>query len=157
AAIVEVVAAAIAELELPLVVLDPVIVSSSGRRLLDDEGVQALCAELLDTVRVVTPNVPEAEVLSGRTIHSLDYAREAARDIHGRGAAAVIITGGHALRGSQNLEVKRQNPDVVDLLFDGHDYFEFRVPRVESRSTHGTGCTYASAIAASLALGRELP
>src|SRR6266545_2732248 len=70
AAIVEAVSAAIAELELPLVVLDPVLVSTAGERLLDAEGVAALCTELLDQVRVVTPNIPEAEVLSGRSIHS---------------------------------------------------------------------------------------
>src|SRR5438270_7779972 len=116
AAIVEAVAAAIAELELPLVVLDPVLVSSSGDRLLDAEGVQALCTELLSRVRVITPNVPEAEVLSGRTIQSMDDARDAARIIHERGAAAVIITGGHRFVGSQNLEVRTENPDIVDLV-----------------------------------------
>ncbi len=95
AAIVEAVAAAIAELDLPLVVLDPVLVSSSGERLLDEDGVRALCAELLPRARVVTPNIPEAEALSGRRIQSMDDAREAARRIHDMGAAAVIITGGH--------------------------------------------------------------
>lgn len=155
-AIVEAVAAAIAELELPLVVLDPVLVSSSGDRLLDDEGIQALCTELLSRVRVVTPNLPEAEVLSGRTIRSMDDARDAARIIHERGAAAVIVTGGHGFAGSKNLEVRAQNSDIVDLLFDGQGFHEFRVSRIDSRQTHGTGCTYSSAIAASLALGLDL-
>src|SRR5947207_630487 len=77
AAIVEVVAAAIAELELALVVLDPVLVSSSGERLLDAEGIEALCTELLQRVRIVTPNLPEAEVLSGRKILSMGDARDA--------------------------------------------------------------------------------
>src|ERR1700704_2000947 len=95
AAIVEAVAAAIAELELPLVVLDPVLVSSSGERLLDEDGVRALCAELLPRARVVTPNIPEAEALSGRRIQSMDDAREAARRIYDMGAAAVLISGGH--------------------------------------------------------------
>ena len=94
-AIVEAVAAAIAELELPLVVLDPVLVSSSGERLLDTDGVQALCTGLIPLVRVVTPNIPEAEALSGKRIMSLDDARTAARRIHDMGADAVIITGGH--------------------------------------------------------------
>jgi len=156
AAIVEAVAAAIAELELPLVVLDPVLVSSSGDRLLDPEGVRALCAELLDKVRVVTPNVPEAEVLSGRTILSIEDARDAALIIHDRGAAAVIVTGGHGFGGSQNVERRTESPDVVDLLFDGHAFREFRTRRIDSQQTHGTGCTYAAAIAASLALGRDL-
>src|SRR5205085_11559431 len=79
AAIVEAVAAAIEELDLPMVVLDPVLVSSSGERLLDADGVQALCRELLPLARVVTPNIPEAEALSGRRIRSLDDARDAAR------------------------------------------------------------------------------
>ncbi len=164
AAIVEAVAAAIAELDLPLVVVDPVFVSSSGERLLDDDGVRALCAELLPRARVVTPNLPEAEALSGRRIGSMDAAREAARRIHDMGAAAVIITGGHdhgqdagaraqqaGLRaeGSGN---SAQGSLVIDLLFDGQRFHELRVPRVESRHTHGTGCTYASAVAAGLAL-----
>ena len=155
AAIVEAVAAAIAELDLPLVVLDPVLVSSMGERLLDEDGVRALCAELLPRARVVTPNIPEAEALTGRRIQSLDHARDAARRIHDMGAAAVIITGGHS-PGTTNGE-RTTNDDVVDLLFDGHTFHELRVPRVNSRHTHGTGCTFASAVAAGLALGRELP
>src|SRR5258708_215940 len=155
-AIVEAVAAAIAELELPLVVLDPVLVSSSGDRLLDAEGVQALCTELLSRVRAVTPNVPEAEVLSGRTIHSIADAHDAARMIHDRGAAAVISTGGHGLAGTRNAEPRTWSPDIVDRLFDGHALHESRVRRIDSQGTHGTGCTYSAAIAASLALGRDL-
>src|SRR5882762_7333116 len=84
----DLVTAQIEELELPLVVLDPVLVSSSGERLLDADGVQALCAELLPLVRVVTPNIPEAEALSGKRIMSLDDARTAARRIHDMGADA---------------------------------------------------------------------
>jgi hydroxymethylpyrimidine/phosphomethylpyrimidine kinase len=155
AAIVEAVAAAIEELELPLVVVDPVLVSSSGTRLLDDDGVQALCAELIALARVVTPNIPEAEALSGKRIASLGDAREAARRIHDMGAAAVIITGGHAVQ-LANPESHIPNPEVVDLLFDGREFYEMRVARVESAHTHGTGCTFASALAAGLALGREL-
>ena len=153
AAIVEAVAAAIAELELPLVVVDPVLVSSSGERLLDEDGVRALCTELLPRARVVTPNIPEAEALGGRRIESMDDAREAARRIHAIGAAAVIITGGHRTFNSAR---RAASDEVVDLLFDGHAFLELRVSRVESRHTHGTGCTFAAAVAAGLALGREL-
>jgi len=153
AAIVEAVAAAIAELDLPLVVVDPVLVSSSGKRLLDAEGVQALCLELLPRVRIVTPNIPEAEALSGHRIVSRDDAREAARRIHGLGAAAVVITGGHA----QPVPAESEgSAHIVDLLFDGREFHEFRVVKVDSRQTHGTGCTFASAVAAGLALGWEL-
>jgi hydroxymethylpyrimidine/phosphomethylpyrimidine kinase len=147
AAVVEAVSAAIKELELPLLVVDPVLASSSGARLLDDEGVQMLCAELIPLARVVTPNVPEAEALSGKRIQSEDDLRDAARRIHDIGAAAVLITGGHHARYSH---------EVVDTLFDGHRFFEFRTPRIDTPNTHGTGCTFASAIAAYLALGRSL-
>src|SRR5438034_4724893 len=88
AAIVEAVAAAIAELELPLVVVDPVLVSSNGERLLDEDGVQAMLNQLFPRARVVTPNLPEAEALSGRRIASAEDARDAARTIHEMGAAA---------------------------------------------------------------------
>ena len=154
-AIVEAVAAAIAELELPLAVLDPVIVSTSGEPLLDADGVQTLRTELLSRVRIVTPNLPEAEILSGRRIDSLDDLRDAARAICDLGAAAVIVTGGHALQ-TANDQRPTTNDHVVDLLYDGRAFHEFRAPRVESKPTHGTGCAYASAIAASLALGRDL-
>jgi len=155
AAIVEAVAAAVAELDLALVVLDPVLVSSSGERLLDEDGIRALCAELLPRARVVTPNIPEAEALSGRLIRSMDDAREAARRIHEMGPTAVIITGGHGWDEATGLAAA--GVQIVDLLFDGHVFREFLAPRVDSRHTHGTGCTYASAVAAGLALGRALP
>ena len=144
AAIVEAVAAAIQELELPLVVLDPVLASKRGDRLLDRDGVQMLCTELLPLARAVTPNIPEAEALSGRRIQSLDDAKEAARRLHDMGPAAVIITGGHGPRTSQS---------VTDLLFDGHHFVEMRAARVDSAEVHGTGCTYAAAVAAHLAMG----
>jgi len=145
AAIVEAVAAAIEELELPLVVVDPVLVSSSGTRLLDDDGIRSLCFELIPRCRVVTPNIPEAEVLSGRRIRSLHDAHDAARRVRDMGAEAVIIKGGHA-----------DGDDVVDVLVDGDTLVEFRRPRERTRPTHGTGCAYAAAVAAELALGFTL-
>jgi hydroxymethylpyrimidine/phosphomethylpyrimidine kinase len=147
AAIVEAVAAAIDDLELPLVVVDPVMVSTDGRRLIDADGEQAMRLELFARARVVTPNVPEAEALSGTRIRSMTDAHEAARRIHDMGAGGVIITGGHA---HERREV------VVDLLYDGHEMHEFPTPRIDAPGTHGTGCTYASAIAAALALGIAL-
>jgi hydroxymethylpyrimidine/phosphomethylpyrimidine kinase len=166
-AIVEAVAAAIEELDLPLVVVDPVIGSSTGQRLLDADAVQALCNELLPLARVVTPNIPEAEALSGRRIESPADARDAARRIQDLGPRAVIITGGHApVAGRQAPETSRQpsaasrqSPaasHVVDLLLDGDEWFEFAVERVDSPPLHGTGCTYASAVAAALARGQQL-
>jgi hydroxymethylpyrimidine/phosphomethylpyrimidine kinase len=150
AAIVEAVAAAIKELELPLVVVDPVLVSSSGAPLLDEDGVRLLCSELLRLARVITPNVPEAERLSGRTLTSPAAARDAAKRLHDMGASAVIVTGGHAAW-------NRDAGEVVDLLFDGDVFHELRVARAAARAVHGTGCTFASAVAAGLAQGLALP
>jgi hydroxymethylpyrimidine/phosphomethylpyrimidine kinase len=145
AAIVEAVAAAIEEIELPLVVVDPVMVAKSGDRLVDEDGVRAMCAELLPRARLVTPNIPEAEILAGMRIHTLADAREAARRIRDIGGSAVIVKGGHA-----------RGDDIVDLLFEDDAFVEFPVRRIATRNTHGTGCTFASAIAAHLALGASL-
>jgi hydroxymethylpyrimidine/phosphomethylpyrimidine kinase len=145
AAIVEAVAATIAELQLPHVVVDPVMVAKSGDRLLDDDAVLAMKRELLRRAHVVTPNIPEAEALTGETIRSVDDVRTAARAIRKLGPSAVVIKGGHG-----------QGQDVLDLLYDGHDFHEFRTARIDTRNTHGTGCTFASAIAARLALGAPL-
>ena len=145
AAIVEAVAAAVESLQLPLLVVDPVMLAKSGHQLVDPDAVQAIKTELLPQALVVTPNLPEAEALSGRRISSLDEARDAARAIRELGPSAVIVKGGHA-----------SGPDVVDVLFDGKEFFEFRTPRIDTRHTHGTGCTFASAIAAHLALGDTL-
>jgi hydroxymethylpyrimidine/phosphomethylpyrimidine kinase len=145
AAIVEAVAAAIDTLELPAVVVDPVMIAKSGDRLLEDDAVAAIKAELLHRAFVVTPNIPEAEILAGVTIASQGDAREAARRIMGFGPGAVIVKGGHL-----------DGPEVIDLLYDGREFREFRGPRVESRHTHGTGCTFSAALAANLALGRAL-
>ena len=145
AAIVEAVAAAIKELDLPMVVVDPVMVSKSGARLLDDDGILMLRGELIPRALVVTPNIPEAEVLSGRRISSMEDARAAASEIHHIGGSAVVITGGHA-----------EGDQVVDLLFDDGMFTELQTTRIDTRNTHGTGCTFASAIAADLARGHSL-
>jgi hydroxymethylpyrimidine/phosphomethylpyrimidine kinase len=146
AAIVEAVAAAIKELDLPFLVVDPVIASTRGDRLLDDDGVQMLRRELLPLAYVVTPNIPEAEALSGRRILSKEDAEEAARRIHDMGTTAVIITGGH----------RSDTDHVSDLLFDGQRFSTFRTARIDTPNTHGTGCTFAAAVAAYLALGQDL-
>ena len=144
AAIVEAVAAAIEELELPLVVVDPVLASTSGTRLLDDDGVRALCAELLPRAFVVTPNVPEARTLSGVDIRAVADMKDAARRIHELGATCVIVKGGH---------LDGRATDVVDVLFDGHVFTEFRADRVQGVNVHGSGCAFSSAVAAGLARG----
>ena len=145
AAIVEAVAAAIQDLDLPLLVVDPVMIAKSGSRLVDDEALAAIRTELLRHAFVVTPNIPEAEVLAGIAVRADEDRREAARRILALGPSAVVIKGGHL-----------PSADIVDLLYDGHSFCEFRGERIEGRHTHGTGCTFASAIAAHLALGRTL-
>ncbi len=145
AAIVEAVAAAVEALEIPLLVADPVMIAKSGDRLLDEEAVGAMRSELLRRAFVVTPNIPEAETLAGLTIQSDADRQEAARRILKLGATAVVIKGGHL-----------PSPLIRDLLFDGHRFTELEAPRVEGRHTHGTGCTFAAAITAHLALGRGL-
>lgn len=144
-AIVEAVAAAVEDLEIPWLVVDPVMIAKSGEALIDDEAVAAMKAELLRRAFVVTPNIPEAETLSGVTITSDEDRRTAARRIAALGASAVIIKGGHFA-----------SADIVDLLYDGHRFHEFRTPRVAGRATHGTGCTFAAALTARLALGSSL-
>jgi hydroxymethylpyrimidine/phosphomethylpyrimidine kinase len=145
AAIVEAVACAAARLRLPALVVDPVMVAKSGDRLLDPAAVRAVQAALLPLAAVVTPNIPEAEVLSGVPIRGAGDRREAARAIHALGVGAVVVKGGHAEGG-----------EVVDLLYDGERFTEFRTPRVDTSSTHGTGCTFAAALAARLARGTPL-
>ena len=144
AAIVEAVAAA-ADLEIRWLVVDPVMIAKSGAPLIDGAAVAAMKTALLRRAFVVTPNVPEAEALSGIPIRTGADCREAARRIAALGPSAVIVKGGHL-----------DSPDIVDLLYDGSRFVEFRAERVAGRSTHGTGCTFASAVAAHLALGRSL-
>jgi hydroxymethylpyrimidine/phosphomethylpyrimidine kinase len=145
AAIVEAVSAAIDELDLPKVVVDPVLVATGGDPLLDEDGVQVMRAELLPRALVVTPNIPEAEVLSGYQIRSMEDIQEAARRIHDLGPTAVIIKGGHG-----------QGDSVVDVLYDGDRFLEFRTERLPQPHVHGTGCAFAAAVAAYLALGFSL-
>ena len=144
-AIVEAVAAAIQDLDLPLVVVDPVMIAKSGDRLLDPDAIDMIRRELVPRALLVTPNIPEAEVLTGVAIHSIADAREAARLIREMGATSVIIKGGHA-----------PGHELIDLLLEGDRFVEFRTPRIETRHTHGTGCAFASAIAANLALGHNV-
>ena len=127
------------------VVVDPVILSTSGARLLDEDGVAVVRDRLLPRARIVTPNRMEAEVLTGARIGSPAAAARAAATLRALGADAVVITGGHF-----------EGPDAVDLLDDGAAVVALSGPRLVSRATHGTGCTFAAAIAAGLARGAAL-
>lgn len=146
AEIIGVVAEKVVQHGLRNLVVDPVMVSKSGARLLREDAVEALRSRLLPLADVVTPNIPEAEDLLARTLATEDDIRRAARDIRAMGPRNVVLKGGH-----------REGDVVTDLLFDGEEFHEYSGPRVHTTSTHGTGCTFASAIAAQLALGSAVP
>jgi hydroxymethylpyrimidine/phosphomethylpyrimidine kinase len=150
AAIVEAVAATIEELELPNLVVDPVMVAKGGSRLLRDDAVAAVVAELLPRAEVVTPNIPEAEALVGFPIRTLDEMREAARRIRKLGPRVVVLKGGH-------LPPSELDPDsCVDVISSAQGDFDVRGARIATSHTHGTGCTFAAAITAALALGQPV-
>jgi hydroxymethylpyrimidine/phosphomethylpyrimidine kinase len=145
AAIVEAVSAAVRDLDIPMLVVDPVMVAKSGDRLLDEEAVGAMKTELIRQAFLVTPNIPEAEALANIEIRTADDRKEAARRIVEMGASAVVIKGGHL---SSN--------DITDLLLHEGGFIEFPQARVAGRHTHGTGCTFAAAITSHLAKGHDL-
>ena len=147
ASIVEVVAAKLKEYRLRRVVVDPVMVAKSGDSLLETDTQTAIREILLPLSFVITPNIPEAEVLCGQKISDIGDMREAAQLLQKRGAAFVLLKGGH-LQGEDML---------TDVLFDGNKFFYYRAKRINTKNTHGTGCTYASALAAFLALGYPVP
>jgi hydroxymethylpyrimidine/phosphomethylpyrimidine kinase len=129
----------------PLVV-DPVMIAKSRDRLLSEDAVQHMVQHLLPLAAIVTPNAPEAEALTQRPVRTAAEARDAARRLHDLGPRAVVVKGGHL-----------DTADVVDVLFDGTEFVEARGPRHATRHTHGTGCTFAAALAGGLALGLPLP
>ena len=145
AAAVRSVARTIEELRLPAPVLDPVIISTAGVRLLDPRGKSALVEFLIPMTRVITPNVPEAQALTGIRVSSDKDLRAAAKRLVAMGARAAVIKGGH-----------RDGNLSVDLMFDGRRFVEFSTPRVSGQGAHGTGCAFAAAIAAYLACGTDL-
>jgi hydroxymethylpyrimidine/phosphomethylpyrimidine kinase len=146
AAIIGAVAKGIRKWKLAPLVVDPVMISKSGYRLLRDDAVSALRTELLPLADLVTPNAHEAGLLAGMEVRSIEDAIEAARRIIRLGPAAVLVKGGHIDAGDQ----------ATDIFFDGDHFQTFTAPLIETRNTHGTGCTYGAAIAANLARGFAL-
>ena len=126
------------------IVVDPVMVAKGGDVLLVREAGETLVARLISMALVVTPNIPEAEVLSKKSIRTKDDIHEAARIIHAMGARYVLIKGGHL------------DGPATDCLYDGKDFFEFSKPRIHTPHTHGTGCVYSAAIATYLAMGQGI-
>lgn len=127
-------------------VVDPVMVSTGGDRLIKADAIDLLKNSLFPCALVVTPNLREAEVIAGAPITSQYEMREAALIIHRLGPRAVVVKGGHF----------EDEKESLDLFYDGHRFLEFRSSRIATRNTHGSGCTFASAIAAFLAKGMEL-
>ncbi len=127
-------------------VVDPVMVAKSGDPLLREEAQEALIHELVPLAFVITPNHHEAQVLTGLEISTVEDMRAAAVAIHEMGARYVVVKGGHL----------PATTDAVDVLYDGQDFTEFSAPRIDTPNTHGTGCTFASAIAAELAKGHAV-
>jgi hydroxymethylpyrimidine kinase/phosphomethylpyrimidine kinase len=143
--LVGLVATAIREHGLHQYVLDPVMVATSGDRLLDENAEDAVASDLVPLAALVTPNLDEAAILTGADVGDVDGMRRAARTLVEMGAAAALVKGGHL-----------QTDELVDVFFDGRDTREYRRRRLDTRSTHGTGCTLSAAVAASLARGRPL-
>jgi hydroxymethylpyrimidine/phosphomethylpyrimidine kinase len=123
------------------IILDPVMVSKSGYDLLDPGAVGTLIKELIPVADVITPNIPEAVKITGKSIDSIKDAEEAAKAIHVFGAKNVLVKGGHF------------SGESMDILYDGEDIYKFESERIYTKNTHGTGCTLSSAIASNLALG----
>lgn len=142
-AVVEAVARAAENFEFPLVV-DPVMISKHGSPLVAEDAIAAMRAELAPRAWLITPNLPEAEVLTGMRIRDPEEMRAAAARLREMGAHAVLVKGGH-LQGQ-----------ATDVLFDGEEWYEFPATRLETQHTHGTGCTYSAAITAGLAQGAPL-
>ena len=143
--IIECVAEALRDHRLTQLVVDPVMVAKGGAKLLHDDAVDALRRRLLPLAAVVTPNVPEAEVLLGRPIATFDEQRRAARDLLKLGARAVVVKGGHS-----------SGAESVDVFADGQRELSLPARRLDTANTHGSGCVFSAAITAELAKGAGL-
>jgi hydroxymethylpyrimidine/phosphomethylpyrimidine kinase len=138
-AIIEAVAEAVERYRISRLVVDPVMVAKGGARLLREDAVEALRERLLPLAHVITPNLPEVEVLLGRAVRSLEERRRAARDLVAMGARAAVVNGGHA------------ENDATDVYWDGRQLVELQGVRLSTANTHGSGCVFSAAIAAGLA------
>jgi len=144
--IIRIVADKVRHYHWPNLVIDPVMVAKGGSPLLQQEAVQSVITHLLPLALVTTPNLPEAEILTGMSIRTLRDREEAAKIIVQMGSQYVVMKGGHDASTDQ----------VVDLLYDGENYVYMENIRIETRHTHGTGCTYSAAITAELAKGKSV-
>lgn len=145
--IINVVAACFAKGKHPPLVVDPVMVATSGAVLLKPSAIRALKERLLPLAALITPNLDEAQLLLGRKLRSLEDLLDAAEELHATFGCAALVKGGHLRLGNE----------AVDALFDGNHFTVLKARRIPGVSTHGTGCTYSAAIAAHLARGEKLP
>ncbi|WP_096435586.1 bifunctional hydroxymethylpyrimidine kinase/phosphomethylpyrimidine kinase [Alteribacter populi] len=143
---IEVIVDAIKKYKWNNIVVDPVMIAKGGDSLLSEQAHQTIIDQLLPLSHVVTPNIPEAEVLTGKSIQTLADRKQAAYQLFELGVKNVVIKGGH----------DRSGKNAIDLLYDGSTFTYFELPRIESKNTHGTGCTFAAAIASELALGTSV-
>ncbi|MCW2607264.1 MAG: phosphomethylpyrimidine kinase [Frankiales bacterium] len=146
--VVQAVAELAAEGRLPHLVIDPVMVASSGARLLEAAAEQAYVQLLLPHARVLTPNLLEAQVLLGGQVRTLAEQEEAARALGALGPQVVVVKGGHAVQGAEG--------EAVDVVWDGREITALRAPRLPGDNDHGTGCTFAATVAARLASGDDV-
>jgi len=129
------------------IVIDPVMYAKNGCPLMAPNATNELVAIIIPLADILTPNIPEAEKIAGLTIDSTAKMEDAARRIHSMGCKNVLVKGGHAIK----------DTDIaLDILFDGEKFYHFEAQRIDTKNTHGTGCTYSSAIASNLALGLNI-
>jgi hydroxymethylpyrimidine kinase/phosphomethylpyrimidine kinase len=152
--VVEIVSVRVRRYKLKNLVVDPVIKSHNGERLLSSNGVKKLISNLIPLACLVTPNIPEAEILAGMKIKSLPDIKDAAKCIHELGAANVLIKGGHIT--SEESRDYFSKMEVADILYDGKTFECFEEKRIKTENVHGTGCIYSAAIATELANGNDL-
>ncbi|MEZ0323436.1 MAG: bifunctional hydroxymethylpyrimidine kinase/phosphomethylpyrimidine kinase [Hydrogenothermaceae bacterium] len=143
---VEILAESIERFNLRLNVIDTIIRSKNGRFLLEPEGIDIFIKKIIPLSYVLTPNIDEAQYLTGVDINSFEDIKKACIEIHKLGARYVIIKGGHF----------EYEDEVIDTLYDGKDFYTLKSERVKVKNTHGTGCTFASALASSLAKGKDI-
>jgi len=153
--VVEVVCDMFRKYRLKNLVVDPVITSHKGERLLSGEGVRKIIADLIPLSCLVTPNIPEAEILTDRKIKNLFDIKDAAKVLFEQGASNVLIKGGHVMN-HENANDSDTDGEIVDLFYDGKEFRYFREKRVDSDNVHGTGCIYSAAIATELAKEHDM-
>jgi hydroxymethylpyrimidine/phosphomethylpyrimidine kinase len=141
--LIQAIAKALKSVKPPAIVLDPVMISKSGYPLLKQDAQNALVRHLFPLAQVVTPNIYEAQAITGDTIHNIDDMKNAAVNILKLGAKKVVVKGGHLGK-----------DQATDILYDGREFNTLQSHRVDTKNTHGTGCTFSSAIAANIALGK---